>query len=239
MTNLRFGLLAAAIGLTSTAALAEPPTGSRLGDYRRPGPAMTERDKAVGAKDMAECLYNRKTDLARQTLLSPTRVSAEAGYQKLLGNVQCFGAVFSNDMVEERHVAIPQDILRGMLAEAALGRSRAQAETLQALPLQKVYQRNWFAVTGRHVTVDEMGACIADTNPGGILTLARTVPTSKEENAAFGGLMDSLGKCLRAGTRLQAGRQALRAALAEALYQRLNAPAPTVAAAPASEAAKD
>ena len=50
----------------------------------------------------------------------------------------------------------------------------------------------------------------------------------------FLGLMDNLGKCLRAGTKLQANRQSLRAALADALYQRLHAPA----AAPAVEAAK-
>jgi hypothetical protein len=230
-------LAAAAIGQTSAAAWAqEPATGSRLGDHRRPGPTLTERDQAAGAKRMAECLYNRKGALARQTLLAPTKAAGDAAASKLMGNVQCFGAEFSNDMVEERHVNFPSDILRGMLAEAALGRSESEVRALEALPLQQVYQRNWFAVTGRHITVDEMGACIADTNPAGIMALTRTQPATREENAAFGGLMDSLGKCLRAGTKLQASRPALRAALAEALFQRLHAPAP--APAPPVEAAK-
>lgn len=241
MTTLRFVLFAAVMASTSAAAFADPPTGSRLGDHRRPGPTMSARDQAEGAKDLAECLYNRRSEVARQALLAPTKEAAEAAQSRLMGNVQCFGMVFSNDMVEERHLNIPPDILRGMLAEAALERAQDKVSGLQPLPLQQIYQRNWYAVTGRHVSVDEMGACIADTNPSGINTLIHTAPTSNEENAAFGGLMDSLGKCLRAGVKLQASRPALRAALAEALYQRLNAPTPApVAAAPtAAEAGKN
>jgi hypothetical protein len=231
-------VLLAAFACASTAAFADPPTGSRLGDYRRPGPALSARDQAEGAKRMAECLYNRKGELARQALLASTREGAEAATNKLMGNVQCFGAEFSNDMVEERHVSFPPDILRGMLAEAALEHSRDRLAALQPLPLQQIYQRNWYAVTGRHVSVDEMGACVADTNPAGVASLARTEPASAEENAAFGALMDNFGKCLRAGVKLQASRPALRAALSEALFQRLNAPTPAPVATPAVEAAK-
>ena len=240
MTSLRYILLTATLA-ASTAALAEPPTGSRLGDFRRPGPTLTAKDQAEGAKDLAECLYNRKTQLARQTLLAPTRQAEEAAYSKLTGNIECFGMVFANDMVEERHITIPPDILRGMLAEAALDRSKDAVAALQPLPLQQIYQRDWYAITGRHISVDEMGACVADTNPAGVVALARTKPTSTEENAAFGSLMDNFGKCLRARVKLQASRPALRAALSDALYQRLNAPtpAPTPAAATAVEAAKN
>jgi hypothetical protein len=41
----------------------------------------------------------------------------------------------------------------------------------------------------------------------------------------------NLSQCLRAGTKLQANRQSLRAALADALFQRLHAPAPAAEAA--------
>jgi len=222
----RIVLIAFATNMMAGAALADPPTGSRLGDHRRPGPTLTARDQAEGAKRMAECLYNRKTELARQALLASTKLSADAATNKLMGNVQCFGAEFSNDMVEERRVDFPTDILRGMLAEAALDRARDEVDVLQPQPLQQIYQRDWYAITGRHVSVDEMGACVADTNPAGVLALTRTQPTSTDENAAFGGLMDNFGKCLRAGVKLQASRPALRAALAEALFQRLNAPTP-------------
>lgn len=241
MTKLRFVLLAAGLGLVVSPAYAEQPeTGTRLAapQSRNSGSvAMTDRDQAVGAKRMAECVYNRKTALARQALTASTKATQDAAMNKIMGEVQCFGAEFSNELVGMRVVNIPPQIMRGMLAEAAFKRSDDEAKKLQALPLQQVYQRDWFAVTGRHITVDEMGACIADTNPAGILALSRTAPTSKEENAAFGGLMSDLGKCLRAGTKLQAGRQALRAALADALYQRLHAPAP-VAAPAVAEATK-
>lgn len=228
--------LALCLATGATAAFADPPTGSRLGKHTRPGPSLTERDQATGAKQLAKCMYNRKTSLARQVLLAPTAQHEENASNALLGEIQCFNSVFANDMVEERHVNIPGDILRGMLAEAALGKAHSDVQALEALPLQQVYQRNWFAVTGRHISVDEMGACIADTNPAGVWTLIGTDPMSKAEGTAFGGLSENLGKCLRAGTKLQASRQALRAALADALFQRLYAPTP--APAPAVEAAK-
>jgi len=243
MTKLRTVMFGAIAALATSAALAaEPPTGSRLGSHlMKPGVTMTAREQGQGAKRMAQCLYNRKTSLARQALLAPTKAYADTATNALMGDVQCFGAEFSNEMVEERRVTYPTDILRGMLAEAALGRSRDEVDALGPLPLQQVYQRTWFAVTGRHVSVDEMGACIADTNPAGVVALIRTQPVTSEENAAFGALMGNFGKCLRAGVKLQASRPALRAALAEALFQRLNAPVPppVAAATTASEAAKD
>lgn len=247
MRNLRFVLFATGIGLMAAPALADQPeTGTRLNAPASRGVngvAMTSRDQAVGAKRIAECIYNRKGVLSRQALLAPSAQSASAAMSKLMGEVRCFGDDMSNDLVGLRIVQIPNDIMRGMLAEAALGRSNDDAAALQPLPLQQIYQRDWYAITGRHITVDEMGACIADTNPAGVLALIRTVPISKEESAAFSGLGGNLGTCLRAGTKLQASRQALRAALADALYQRLNAPAPppapTAAAATAVEAAKN
>lgn len=246
MTKLRFVLFAVGLGLTSIPALAQeqPETGTRLAapKSRDIGSVkLTAKDQAVGAKRMAECIYNKKGTLARQALLAPTADVAKAAMDRMMGEVRCFGDDASNDLVYVRSAQIPRDILRGMLAETALGRDDARVAALQPLPLQQIYQRNWFAVTGRHVSVDEMAACIADTNPAGIISLSRTVPFSKEESAAFSGLNGNLGTCLRAGTKLQASRQALRAALADALYQRLNAPtpAPTAAAATAVEAAKN
>ena len=244
MTAMRSVLLGiAACTIAGPAAAYQAATGTRLAapQARNLGSvAMTSKDQAVGAKRMADCLFNRKGSLARQALLASTKASADAATNRLMGEVQCFGAEFSNDLVEERHVSFPPDILRGMLAEAALGRSQVEVAALQALPLQQIYQRNWYAVTGRHVSVDEMGACVADTNPAGVYALGRTTPTTAEENAAFGALMSNFGKCLRAGVKLQASRPALRAALSEALYQRLNAhvPAPAVAATTAEAAKK-
>ena len=246
MTVLRTILFALATVTAVSPAIAQdqPETGTRLAapKSRNVGTvALTAKDQAVGAKRMAECMYNRKTTLARQALLAPTAEAANAALDRMMGEVICFGDDVSNDLVGMRTARIPRDILRGMLAETALGREDDKVGALQALPLQQIYQRNWFAVTGRHVSVDEMGACIADTNPAGVLTLIRSVPTTPEENAAFAALGGNLGTCLRAGTKLQASRQSLRAALADALYQRIHGPvpAPTATAATAVEAAKN
>jgi len=240
---------AAFFALVLTAASAavaqdQPETGTRLAAPASrgiTGVSLTSKDQAAGAKRMAECIYNRKGVLARQALLAPNVQSATAALDRLMGEVRCFGDDASNDLVGMRIALIPRDILRGMLAESAMSRSKDEVSALQPLPIQKIYQRSWFAITGRHVSVDEMGACIADTNPAGIIALTRTDPMSKEEGAAFSALGGNMHDCLRAGTKLQASRQALRAALAEALYQRLSAPtpAPTAAAATAVEAAKN
>lgn len=238
MTESRMVLFAAVLGLTgSSLAAQQPETGTRLAAPKSRGVtsvAMTARDQAVGAKRIAECVFNKKGTLSRQALLAANAQTEDAAMSRLKGEVRCFGDDASNDLVAMRIVNLPDDILRGMLAEAALSRSDNQARALQPLPIQQVYQRDWYAITGRHITVDEMGACIADTNPAGILALVNTVPVSKEEAAAFTALRPNLGACLRAGTKLQASRQALRAALADALFQRLNAPSP----APVVEAAK-
>ena len=212
----------------SVAALAEPPIGSRLGDRAEVRTNMTVRDQQIGAKRMGECLYNRKPRVAQATLDASSKVYAEAAAAKLHGNLTCVNAGFSNDMVDERVVSIPADILRGMLAEASLLRVRSEVDALRHLPLRPGNSRPWFAVTGRDVNVDEMGACLADANPAATAALIRSEPSSEREAVAFARLSGSLGKCLRVGTRLRAGRQALRAALAEGLYRRIHAPAPAV-----------
>jgi hypothetical protein len=208
---------------TASAALADPPTGTRLGDWRQSGPSLSASDQARGAEDLARCLYKEQTPLARGLLLARDPRQASLVGSKLMGELNCHDAQFANDMVEERRVEFQNDILRGMLAEAALQHSRDAEKALPALPLQRVYQRDWFVVTGRNASVDEMGACIADTNPSGISDLLAASPMSKDEDVAFAALSPSLGKCLRAGTKLTASRQALRAALADAIYQRMNA----------------
>jgi hypothetical protein len=214
-------LVAAAL---AQAPRAEPPTGSRLGNRLKPGPYLTAKDQAVGAKTMADCMYDQNEKIARAALLAPNKDSADQALQRLTGNLYCSRIIPGNDLVEARIASFSTEVLRGMMAERALTKVRPQQAALPALALQNIYQRPWFAITGRHLSVDEMGACIADTNPVGITALIRTVPTTPEEGQAFASLAADMGKCLRAGTKLQANRQSLRAALAEALFQRLNAP---------------
>jgi hypothetical protein len=230
------GQLIVSVWLLVAAAVAQPqagelPTGSRLAGRPLLGPQLTAKDQALGAKAMADCMYDQNVELARAVLLAANKEFADNAIRRLSGNINCSRLSVGNDLVQARVAKFSSEVLRGMLAERSLVKAGPALAALPALPLQKVYQRPWFAVTGRHLSVDEMGACIADTNPAGIAALIRTVPTSREEGAAFGALGANLSECLRAGTKLQANRQSLRAALADALFQRLHAPAPAAEAA--------
>lgn len=226
MNKLIAAAAACAVMLTGPA-VADPPTGSRLGKRTvEPGVAMTKRDAAIAARDMARCLYHRRNNVAVTLLHAEDPVLAEAADRKLAGEVECFGMMLSNDLVDSRNVSFPRDLLRGGIAEAALARKRDEAALLQPLAFeQKRYVRPWFAGTARSPVVDEMATCIADTNPAGILALTSTEPESKAEASTFAALTPSLGQCLAAGAKLQASYQALRAALADALYQRVRNPA--------------
>ena len=185
---------------------------------------------AVAAPDNLQryvaCLTETRAVQVRQLLHASTAAAGNLAFHALADDNRCFTRVFPSGQFRPEDVAFSQDLLRGRLAEQALLARSAETAALQPLPLQqKRYLRSWFVATGRNVAVDEMGACMADTDPAGIVALIKTDPASAEESAAIGALSPSLTKCLSAGTRLDASRQALRAALADALYQRLNNPA--------------
>lgn len=176
------------------------------------------------------CLSQTRPAQVRELLLSSSVEAANLSYHELADDNRCFARVFPSGEYKPEDVAFSQDLLRGRLAEQALLAQAAAVSALQPLPLQqKRYIRSWFIATGRNPAVDEMGACMADTDPAGIVALIKTDPGSSDENSALAGMSPSLTKCLSAGTRLDASRQALRAALADALYQRLNNPSLSLA----------
>jgi hypothetical protein len=182
------------------------------------------------AQAYAACLTQSRATDVRELLQAADAQAANRRYQILANDDRCFTQVFGNQPFKPEDGAASMDMLRGRLAEAVLRDDESRVAALQALPLQqKRYIRPWFASTGRHPAVDEMGACMADTDPAGIAALIETSPGTTDENSALSALSPALTKCLSAGTRLDASREALRAALADALYQRLNNPALSLA----------
>jgi hypothetical protein len=172
------------------------------------------------------CLTQTRSAQVAQLLHAGTAVAANMPYHALVDDNRCFARVFGNEPFRPEDLAISRDVLRGKLAEQELLAHAGQVAALQPLPLQqKRYIRNWFGATGRHPAVDEMSVCMADTDPAGIVELIKTEADSADESAAIGAMSPNLTKCLGAGTRLDATRHALRAALADALYQRLSNPA--------------
>jgi hypothetical protein len=182
------------------------------------------------AQAFAACLAQSRPADVRELLQAADAQAANRRYQILANDDRCFAQVFGNQPFKPEDGAASMDMLRGRLAEAVLRDDEGRVAALKALPVQQNrYIRPWFAATGRHPAVDEMGACMADTDPAGIAALIETSPGTADENAALSALSPALTKCLSAGTRLDASREALRAALADALYQRLNNPALSLA----------
>lgn len=209
---------------------AEPPIGSRLGDRLEKKKVQDERDAAQAARQLAGCILAKRGSAGPDLLAARSEAEVTVLARRITGEVHCFAVIPRNDFVEGVSVAYPRDVMRGHLAEELLKRSRAAVAQLQPLPRQKVYTRSWFPFTGRHISLDEMAACVADTHPAAIMALLGSEPLSDQEKAAFGTLLPAMGPCLVAGTKLTGKREPLRAALAEALYQRLMTPAESVVA---------
>lgn len=183
--------------------------------------AATPIDQIRTIAELGSCMYISHKSAALELLNTASTSQSDEALQRLKDEKTCFAHIPSESNLDTYVAAYSKGLMRGMIAEAAI-RSSSAAAGLRPLPLQqKRYVRPWFAATGRDPSVDEMSACIADTNPGGILALVGTLPNSAEESWAIGDLSPSLQRCLAAGTRLHADRTALRAALADALYQRV------------------
>ena len=195
--------------------------GSRLAKRVKQDPVKDLRAGALGAQEIARCLVNRRGETVRQVLAATTAEETQRIGKRLMGPIDCFSMTEGNHLFEGRLVSFPPDIMRGMLAEEMVKRQEGKVRQLPVLqPLQQIYVRPWYAATGRDPIVDEMATCVTEVNPGATLALLRTEPYGDGENGAIASLKADFGRCLRAGAKLQAGRQALRAALAEALYQR-------------------
>ena len=188
--------------------------------------ASSAPDYTRAGHKLAECLYTkRKADVLG--LLNTTSAEEALRLHTMLRNgTACSNVTVNTSEAEGVSVFAPQDVMRGMLAEAALGKI-GNADALAPVSAPASYQRDWFAATSRNPAVDEMAVCTAETNPAGVRDLLGTTPESPEELAAAQSLSATLGPCLPQGATLKANRQALRAALAEALYHRATAPGQT------------
>jgi hypothetical protein len=177
------------------------------------------------AKAYVACLEQRRSNDVQSLLRTTDGGTARRAYERLNENGDCVSRVFGASQYDPSETSMSMAMLRGRLAQQVLLSNEEEVQQLAALPLQqKRYLRNWFPATGRNLSVDEMGACMADIDPGGVLSLVETAEGSADEAAAIAALAPNLGKCLSVGTRLEADRQSLRAALADALYQRVKDP---------------
>lgn len=210
------------VAILAVAGLASPGAAATIGDVRTVG-------------QLGACIYISHKGTALGLLNASTAALSDEAFVRLRDERSCFDRLPTDSHLETAVATFSKGVIRGMIAEAAL-RDSSSAASLQPLPFQeKRYLRPWFIATGRDPAVDEMSACIADTDPSGILAVIATVPDSSQESWALGNISPWLGKCLAAGAQLQSDRIALRAALADALYQRVRDPQLSLVPAPAVE----
>ena len=212
--------IAIALALLAGAADGETRVGSRLDPAARQvnNADMSELNGALYR--FMECAVARREVRVRAFIDARDVETMKQNYVALSDVPRCsVGGYLGNDV---DYISYNTDIsvTRGFVAEAFIKKDRKRAEALPALPLQKTYSADWYAVTGRPQPFNEMATCVAATNPAGILTLLKTGIGSKEEKAAVGTLTPTLGQCLATGYKLNANRLSLRTALAEALYHR-------------------
>lgn len=237
--NFRTLLVASAVSVcVSVTALAEPPIGSRLGERVVKGAVEDEVTSARHAYEFAGCLVNRRGEKARRLLSQTTEAAYKEAYKALTtGRLDCFNmGDDANDITEGWRFSIPTDIMRGMLAEQLIKSDIVRYAELPPLSQQRTYSRSWYGATNRDASVDEMATCVAEMDAADTLSLLRTTPYSEQEGSAFAALAPTLGSCLRAGVKVTGNRQSLRAALADALYERVANPPTSVTG--ASEASK-
>jgi hypothetical protein len=192
-------------------------------------PATVLASPAAAAPNTAQrygaCVAQSRPAQARELLRASSPADLEQPLHSLVNDDRCVSQAFGNEPFSASDEAFSTPTLRGNLAEQLLLTKSAAVAALQPLPLeQKRYTRPWFAATGRHPAVDEMAVCMAATNPAGIAALIKTSPGSWDEGAAFEAMSPALTKCLSAGTKIEVNRRAIRAALADALYQRVTNP---------------
>ena len=207
-------VLTLGLALASAASVAvaqdEPPTGSRLGSRNRPGTVLAPADAAQAATNAARCMDFKHPTAVREYLLA---TNGKVSDKKVINEeLECLGlgvGTSESSLSDTRQFNFPEDVMRGMLAEAEIQRSPTAFSSLQPLQLEQQYSRPWFAATTRNSVVDEMAVCLASVDPQGIAAILNTRPYTAAEGAAFASMSPRFGPCLRAGAKLLANRQAM------------------------------
>ncbi|MFL9842321.1 hypothetical protein ABS767_15225 [Sphingomonas sp. ST-64] len=223
-------LVAAATAFPAVAQ--DAPTGSRLGSRTQPG-QKGSADEAIRAQHkFASCIvFKRDRTVLRWLMALDLEEEAKAA-EEVFRMVDCDYVGFADAWADSFAVGSSRALQRGSLAEASLrkgGFLAKKAETPVALPIAEGYDRPWYAMTGRPVSVDTMATCLVETQPGLVLDLLRTKPTSSEEQAAVQAIAQVLGSCLINGATVRANLVVLRASFAEAYFHRINGPSDKVA----------
>lgn len=217
------GRIISLLGLAALIAnpvLAEPPTGSRMGNRLKKVENFSKRDPYALAYRSARCAAALKSSAVRQVLDASTQASRSDARQKIGMLHNCSMAYFFGGEAEEIHYTMDQVILDGMYGEAVVMESKAGRD-MPAMPVVADYNRPWFAVSGRNPVMNEVAVCISEIAPSKTFALFDTKIGSPEEMSAARALAPELGTCVPANVELVVEPRTLRSALGEAMYHRI------------------
>jgi hypothetical protein len=221
MKRIIFALVGSALAVSVASANDDIAIGSRLKRAKQPitNGQKGEAEQRSDTYRFLECGVNRQEGPMHRIL----DISDDKGYRRAMESMSGLRGCKDEGRFSENAVEISfrfdTATARGMIAEALLKKNQ-RLNGHPVMALQRTYPRGWYVRTTRPQAIDEMAACVAETNPDGIAALLLTNHGSPEEIAATRALSPSLGACLVAGAKLSANRLALRSAFAEALYHR-------------------
>jgi hypothetical protein len=213
-----------ALRLATTAMAVAAVVPPAIGAAQRVG--MSQEQSQRSTRAFVQCMVANRKQLSEQYLGATEPADFAKWRDRLWDNVRCNLPGFPGTGSGFRSFTMPIDVERGLVAEQLILTGRVTPPTEPAKPATPApYQPRWAAVTGRAPAVDEMADCVAANDPGGVVALLRSDADSDAEKAAFAALGEKFGQCLVSGATLKANRLSMRAALAEALYQRAASPA--------------
>jgi hypothetical protein len=221
MSTLAIALSLLLAGAPETAALTdETRTGSRVDPALRAKSNADNRGADAATLRYVECAVTRREAPLRRSLDARTEEQFDKSLDALDNVPRCsLGAYLAEDTTAFRLIS-SRGTLRGFIAEALIEKYPAKVAGLAPRPLQRTYDRDWYALSGRDRAIDEMATCVAEVDPSGVVKLLASEIGSGQEKASLAALSPALGSCLAQGYQLNTNRLGLRTALAEGLYHR-------------------
>ncbi len=222
-------LLALLLGAQDAAPGSSARTGSRLDPESR---AITNADTSQADATMyrfMECAVARRGSRLRVLIDTRSESEFQAAYRALDDVQRCNVDAYIDNTASTIGFSADRGTMRGFVAEVFIKQDKKRVAVLAPEPLQRIYTRDWFAMTSRAAAVDEMSTCVADIEPQGIAALLKSAIGSDDQKVAISALLPAVGLCLSKTVRLKTNPLGLRTALAEALYHRVYdaAPQPT------------
>jgi hypothetical protein len=170
-------------------------------------------------QNFGQCLYARGKGNAESFLSLPVD---EPKYEKLQRAL--FDSVGNSCLEGDGTLRFSNDLLRGAIAEAAYrlkfgNKTSVLPIETATVDLKSSYKQPLSDVARRHLTLQEFGTCVAQSNASNVRAMLMSTPESGSEKAAFTSLSMNFSTCLSSGQNASFSKPSLRAILGEAMYR--------------------